>query len=49
MRTLLRGAGGRVGGIVGSLLLAGLAGALLFFYVFPWAEPQLPFGDVTVE
>ncbi len=23
--------------------------ALLWFYVFPWAEPLLPFGDVTVE
>jgi hypothetical protein len=22
--------------------------ALLWFVVFPWAEPLLPFGDVTV-
>jgi Fe2+ transport system protein B len=22
---------------------------LLFQYVFPWAEPLLPFGDVTVD
>ncbi|HEV2088034.1 MAG TPA: hypothetical protein VGR21_06960 [Cryptosporangiaceae bacterium] len=30
------------------ILLAG-ALALLWFVVFPWAEPLLPFGDVTVE
>ncbi|MEU2350448.1 hypothetical protein [Modestobacter sp. NPDC049651] len=23
--------------------------ALLFFVVFPWAEPHLPFSDVTVD
>jgi hypothetical protein len=22
---------------------------LLFQYVFPWADPLLPFGDVTVD
>ena len=22
---------------------------VLFQYVFPWAEPLLPFGDVTVD
>ncbi|GAA3055170.1 hypothetical protein GCM10020229_78760 [Kitasatospora albolonga] len=22
---------------------------VLFEYVFPWAEPLLPFGDVTVD
>jgi hypothetical protein len=29
-------------------LIAGF-GALLWFVVFPWAEPLLPFGDVTVD
>lgn len=29
------------------LLVVGVA-ALLWFVVFPWAEPLLPFGDVTV-
>ena len=23
--------------------------ALLFFVVFPWVEPRLPFNDVTVN
>ncbi|MDQ1695615.1 MAG: hypothetical protein QOJ03_968, partial [Frankiaceae bacterium] len=23
--------------------------ALLFFLVFPWVEPRLPFNDVTVD
>ncbi|MFE3765445.1 hypothetical protein ACFXPI_27210 [Streptomyces sp. NPDC059104] len=34
-------------------LTAAAAGAavviVLFRYVFPWAEPLLPFGDVTVD
>jgi len=30
------------------LLLVGVL-ALLFFVVFPWAEPRLPFNDVTVS
>ncbi|MBP0453686.1 MULTISPECIES: hypothetical protein [Streptomycetaceae] len=30
------------------LLVLGLV-YLLFTYVFPWAEPLLPFGDVTVD
>jgi hypothetical protein len=30
------------------LLIAGVA-ALLFFVVFPWVEPKLPFNDVTVD
>jgi hypothetical protein len=30
------------------LLIAGVA-ALLFFVVFPWIEPKLPFNDVTVD
>ncbi|WP_199827734.1 MULTISPECIES: hypothetical protein [Streptomyces] len=32
-----------------SLLLALGAVYLLFEYVFPWAEPLLPFNDVTVD
>ena len=32
-----------------SLLLALLVSALLLFVVFPWAEPMLPFTDVTVD
>jgi hypothetical protein len=28
-------------------LVFGVA-ALLWFVIFPWAEPLLPFGDVTV-
>jgi hypothetical protein len=30
------------------LLLAGVV-ALLFFLLFPWIEPRLPFNDVTVD
>ncbi|EST27185.1 membrane protein [Streptomycetaceae bacterium MP113-05] len=32
-----------------SLVLALGVTFLLFQYVFPWAEPLLPFGDVTVD
>ncbi|MDK1473261.1 hypothetical protein QNO07_07465 [Streptomyces sp. 549] len=32
-----------------SLVLALATVFLLFQYVFPWAEPLLPFGDVTVD
>jgi hypothetical protein len=39
---------GRPGKIVGSLLLITLAVALLWYVVFPWAEPLLPFDDVQV-
>ena len=31
------------------VVLAALVVALLFEVVFPWAEPLLPFNDVTVE
>ena len=41
--------GGLSGKIVGSLVLIALVAALLFFYVFPWIEPRLPVGDVTVD
>lgn len=41
--------GGLPGKIIGSLLLAVAVAALLFFVVFPWIEPHLPFGQVTVD
>jgi hypothetical protein len=34
-------------GCTALLVLATLA--LLFFVVFPWVEPRLPFNDVTVD
>lgn len=40
--------GGRPGKLAGSLFLLLVVGALLFFVVFPYVEPRLPFGDVTV-
>lgn len=36
------------GKLTGSLVLVGLMVAMLWFYVFPWAEPILPFDDVQV-
>jgi hypothetical protein len=33
---------------VSLMLLVGVL-ALLWFVIFPWAEPLLPFGDVTVD
>ncbi|MEV1146449.1 hypothetical protein [Micromonospora sp. NPDC049799] len=39
---------GLPGKLVGSLLLATAAVALLWYVVFPWAEPLLPFDDVQV-
>ncbi|QKW07748.1 hypothetical protein HUT18_16525 [Streptomyces sp. NA04227] len=32
-----------------SLLLVFLVIYLLFQHIFPWAEPLLPFNDVTVD
>ncbi|GAA0272117.1 hypothetical protein [Cryptosporangium japonicum] len=32
-----------------ALILIGVVGWALWFKVFPWAEPLLPFGDVTVD
>lgn len=32
-----------------SLVLAMVTVYALFQYVFPWAEPLLPFGDATVD
>jgi hypothetical protein len=40
---------GRWGKIVGSVVLSLAAAALLWFVVFPWAEPILPFDDVQVS
>ncbi|MFY1625936.1 hypothetical protein ACN268_22485 [Micromonospora sp. WMMD735] len=36
------------GKLAGSVLLATATVALLWFVVFPWAEPLLPFDDVQV-
>lgn len=41
--------GGLPGKIIGSLVLVAAVAALLFFVVFPWLEPRLPFSDVTVN
>ena len=40
--------GGLPGKLAGSLVLLFGALALLFLVVFPWAEPRLPFNQVTV-
>ncbi|MET7751730.1 hypothetical protein [Micromonospora sp. NPDC005367] len=39
---------GVVGKLTGSVLLAAATVALLWYVVFPWAEPLLPFDDVQV-
>lgn len=36
------------GKAMGSLVLVGLVVALLWYVIFPWAEPLLPFDDVQV-
>jgi hypothetical protein len=41
--------GGTPGKVAGSLVLFLAVVALLWFVVFPWAEPMLPFNDVTVD
>ena len=41
--------GGLAGKLAGSLVLALLAVAVLFLWVFPAVEPLLPLGDVTVD
>jgi hypothetical protein len=41
--------GGLPGKILGSVILAGIVVAVLLFVVFPWAEPRLPFNEVTVN
>ena len=40
---------GLPGKLVGSLLITSAMVALLWYVVFPWAEPLLPFDDVQVE
>ncbi|WP_326689210.1 MULTISPECIES: hypothetical protein [unclassified Streptomyces] len=39
---------GYVRALISLVLVAGVV-FLLFQYVFPWAEPMLPFNDVTVD
>jgi len=39
---------GLPGKLIGTLLLIALAGALLWYVAFPYAEPLLPFDDVQV-
>lgn len=41
--------GGRLAKSLQSFLLFLGVVALLFFFVFPWVEPRLPFNDVTVD
>lgn len=41
--------GGLAGKLAGCLVLLAGAVAVLFLIVFPWAEPRLPFNDVTVD
>ena len=41
--------GGLPGKLIGSTLLVLAVVALLFLVVFPWAEPRLPWNDVTVN
>ena len=36
------------GKLIGSLLITASVFALLWYVVFPWAEPLLPFDDVQV-
>ena len=45
-RKLPGGLAAKLGGCV--VLFAGVL-ALLFFVIFPWAEPRLPWNDVTVN
>ncbi|HEX8348163.1 MAG TPA: hypothetical protein VF657_26045 [Actinoplanes sp.] len=39
---------GLYGKLTGSVVLITAVGALLWFVVFPWATPMLPFDDVQV-
>jgi hypothetical protein len=41
--------GGWPGKLAGCLALLLAVLALLFFFVFPWAEKHLPFNDVTID
>ncbi len=40
---------GLAGKLAGSVLIVSAALALLWYVIFPWAEPLLPFDDVQVE
>jgi cytoskeletal protein RodZ len=37
------------GKLSGSLVLTALVGSLLWYVIFPWATPLLPFDDVQVS
>ena len=39
---------GIAGRLTGSVLIALATAALLWYVIFPWAEPLLPFDDVQV-
>jgi hypothetical protein len=39
---------GLAGKLSGSIVLVAIVGALLWYFVFPWATPLLPFDDVQV-
>jgi hypothetical protein len=41
--------GGTPGKLAGSVVALAAVLALLFFLVFPWAEPRLPFNNVNVD
>jgi hypothetical protein len=41
--------GGLPGKVIGSALLVTAVVMVLWFVVFPWAEPLLPVNDVTVQ
>jgi hypothetical protein len=41
--------GGPLGKLVCTLVLVLGIAALLWFVVFPWIDPLLPFNDVTVQ
>ncbi|MFL6128348.1 MAG: hypothetical protein ACJ73E_04710 [Mycobacteriales bacterium] len=41
--------GGLPGKLIASTVLVLAVVALLFLVVFPWAEPRLPWNDVTVN
>ena len=41
--------GGRRAKALGCVVLLAAVLALLFFVVFPFVEPRLPFNDVTVD
>ncbi|GAA0395292.1 hypothetical protein Acor_65020 [Acrocarpospora corrugata] len=40
--------GGTAVKLCGTLILIGVTAALLWYVVFPWAEPRIPLDRVTV-